>query len=111
MRQRSQDRTLKWMAKPITGASCRSNSQARAVLRMVAQQVDMSPVELICVGCDVKLYPNNIRMARELLRCEPRPFPKLNLRRRRGNIDEYRIEDFEVTECDLKSAIAALVVA
>jgi thymidylate synthase len=50
-------------------------------------------------------------MARELSRCEPQPFPKLNLRRRRGNIDEYRIEDFEVIGCDLKSAISALVVA
>jgi thymidylate synthase len=76
---------------------------------MVAQQIDTPLVELIGVACDVNLYRNNIRMARELLRREPRPFPKLNLRRRRGNIDEYSIEDFEVIGCDLEPAIAAPV--
>lgn len=83
--------------------------QQAALLRMVAQQVDMTPGELIWVGGDVHLYLNHIDMARELLRREPRPFPKLNLLRRPESIDDYRIEDFEVTGYDPHPAIAAPV--
>ncbi len=83
--------------------------QQAALLRMVAQQVDMTPGELIWVGGDVHLYLNHIDMAREMLRREPRPFPKLNLLRRPESIDDYRIEDFEVTGYDPHPAIVAPV--
>lgn len=83
--------------------------QQAALLRMVAQQVNMEPGELIWVGGDVHLYLNHVDMARELLRREPRPFPKLNLLRRPESINDYRIEDFEVTGYDPHPAIAAPV--
>ncbi|RCW86105.1 thymidylate synthase [Phyllobacterium bourgognense] len=71
--------------------------QQAALLYMVAQQVDMTPGELIWVGGDVHLYLNHIEMAKTLLSREPRPFPKLRLARRPDSIDGYRIEDFQVT--------------
>lgn len=83
--------------------------QQAALLCMVAQQVDMKPGELIWAGGDVHLYLNHVDMARELLRREPRPFPKLTLLRRPKSIDDYRIEDFEVTGYDPHPAIAAPV--
>lgn len=83
--------------------------QQAALLAMVAQQVDMTPGELIWAGGDVHLYSNHVEMARELVRREPRPFPKLRLLRKPDSIDGYRIEDFEVTGYDPHPAIAAPV--
>ncbi len=83
--------------------------QQAALLAMVAQQVDMVPHELICVGGDVHLYLNHIELAETILKREPRPFPKLRLLRRPDSIDGYRIEDFEVTGYDPHPAIEAPV--
>lgn len=83
--------------------------QEAALLCMIAQQVDMTPGELIWVGGDVHLYLNHIDMAKTLLSREPRPFPKLRLLRRPDSIDGYRIEDFEVTGYDPHPPIEAPV--
>lgn len=83
--------------------------QQAALLAMVAQQVEMTPGELIWVGGDVHLYLNHIDMARTLLSREPRPFPKLKLLRRPSSIDDYSIDDFEVTGYDPHPAIEAPV--
>jgi len=83
--------------------------QQAALLVMVAQQVDMDPHELICVGGDVHLYLNHIELAETILKREPRPFPKLRLLRKPQSIDGYRIEDFEVEGYDPHPAIQAPV--
>lgn len=80
-----------------------------ALLMMVAQQADMIPGEIIWSGGDVHLYSNHEDMARELLKREPRPLPKMKLLRKPDSIDGYRIEDFEVTGYDPHPAIAAPV--
>lgn len=80
-----------------------------ALLRMIAQQADMEPGELIWVGGDIHLYLNHLDMARTLISREPRPFPKLKLLRRPDSIDGYRIEDFEVTGYDPHPGIKAPV--
>jgi len=38
---------------------------------------------------------------------EPRPFPKLILKRRAASIDDYRIDDFDVEDYDPYPHIAA----
>ena len=58
---------------------------------------------------DYHLYLNHLDMAQQLIARKPRPFPKLSLLRRPASIDGYRIEDFEVTDYDPHSAIAAPV--
>ncbi|TAY99681.1 thymidylate synthase [Rhizobium leguminosarum] len=83
--------------------------QQAALLAMVAQQVDMVPHELIWVGGDVHLYLNHLELAETIIGREPRPFPKLRLLRRPESIDDYRIEDFEVTGYDPHPAIEAPV--
>lgn len=84
-------------------------AQEAALVHMVAQQVDMTPGELIWVGGDTHLYLNHLQLAQTLLDREPRPFPKLRLLRRPDSIDGYRIEDFEVTEYDPHPPIEAPV--
>lgn len=84
-------------------------AQEAALLHMVAQQVDMTPGELIWVGGDIHLYLNHMDFARTILNREPRAFPKLQLTRRPTLIDDYKIEDFEVTGYDPYPAIEAPV--
>ncbi|MEQ1406550.1 thymidylate synthase [Neorhizobium sp. Rsf11] len=83
--------------------------QQAALLAMVAQQVDMTPGELVWVGGDVHLYLDHQDLARTVLEREPRPFPKLRLLRRPDSIDGYTIDDFEVTGYDPHPAIEAPV--
>ena len=80
-------------------------AQQAALLYMVAQQVDMVPSELVWVGGDVHLYLNHIDYAQTILSRVPKPFPKLRLVRRPASIDDYRIEDFVVTDYDPHPAI------
>ncbi|TBZ57955.1 thymidylate synthase [Rhizobium leguminosarum] len=83
--------------------------QQAALLAMVAQQVDMTPSELIWVGGDVHLYLDHMEMAETLLSREPRPFPTLTLTRKPASLDDYKIEDFDVVGYDPHPAIEAPV--
>jgi len=82
---------------------------AAALQAMLAQQADLKLGELIWIGGDVHLYLNHLEQAREQLRREPKAFPKLALRRRPASIDDYRIEDFEITGYHPHPAIVAEV--
>jgi thymidylate synthase len=84
-------------------------AQQAALLAMVAQQADMVPRELIWSGGDVHLYLNHVEQAKLQLQREPRPFPKLRLSRRPNSIDDYEINDFEVTGYEPHAAIEAPV--
>lgn len=70
---------------------------AVALLLMVAQQAQLAPGELIWVGGDVHLYLNHLEQAKLQLSREPRNTPTLTLHARASSIDEYRIEDFELS--------------
>jgi thymidylate synthase len=83
--------------------------QQAALLAMIAQQVDMTPGEIIWFGGDVHLYLNHRDLAETLLERAPRPFPKLKLLRKPASIDGYRIDDFEVTGYQPHNAIEAPV--
>ena len=80
---------------------------AVALQTMIAQQCDLELGEFIWVGGDVHLYLNHLDQARLQLTREPRPFPKLVLKRRAENIDDYRIDDFDVERYDPHPHIAA----
>lgn len=84
-------------------------AQQAALLHMVAQQVDMVPKELVWVGGDVHLYLNHVDYAQTILSRQPKPFPKLRLARRPTSIDDYKIDDFLVTDYDPHPAIDAPV--
>ncbi|WP_461201402.1 thymidylate synthase [Anoxybacillus sp. TBDG-1] len=67
---------------------------------MVAQQCDLQPKELIFTGGDVHLYMNHIEQAKLQLTRQPRPLPKLIIKRKPASIFEYRFEDFEIIDYD-----------
>jgi len=76
-----------------------------ALVHMLAQQADLTPGELVWVGGDVHVYLNHVEQVRKLTAREPRPLPTMRLTRKAASIDDYRIEDFEVTGYDPHPAI------
>jgi thymidylate synthase len=71
---------------------------AALLTRMVAQQVDLEPGELVWMGGDTHLYLNHAHLIEEQLSREPQGHPTLAIMRRPASIFDYRIEDFEVRD-------------
>jgi thymidylate synthase len=82
---------------------------AAALVHMLAQQCGLRPGRLIWTGGDVHLYVNHLDAVATQLARAPRPWPRLRLIRTPASIDDYRIEDFEVSGYDPCDAIAAEV--
>ncbi|MEP6867816.1 MAG: thymidylate synthase [Novosphingobium sp.] len=70
---------------------------AALFVRMLAQQCDLEPGELVWMGGDVHLYFNHAALVAEQLSRAPSGEPKLDILRRPASIFDYRIEDFAVT--------------
>jgi thymidylate synthase len=70
---------------------------AALLVRMLAQQCDLEPGELIWAGGDVHLYRNHAALVEEQLNRRPSGEARLAIVRRPASIFDYRIEDFEVT--------------
>lgn len=71
---------------------------AALLVRMLAQQCDLEPGELVWVGGDVHLYLNHAALVETQLARSPSGDPRLAITRRPASIFDYRIEDFQVTE-------------
>ena len=82
---------------------------AAALQLMLAQQAGLDLGDLIWMGGDVHLYLNHLDQAREQLGREPRPLPRMRLRRKPESIDDYRIDDFEIEGYEPHPAIHAEV--
>ncbi|HEY3525777.1 MAG TPA: thymidylate synthase [Nitrososphaeraceae archaeon] len=74
---------------------------------MVAQQCDLELGEFVWTGGDVHLYSNHMEQAKLQISREPRPLPKLNIKRKPGSISEYKFDDFEIVGYDPHPAIKA----
>ena len=71
---------------------------AALLVRMLAQQVDLEPGELVWMGGDTHLYLNHADLIAEQLSREPVGRPRLELLRHPPSIFDYAIEDFAVRE-------------
>jgi thymidylate synthase len=69
---------------------------AALLQRMIAQQTDLEPGELVWMGGDVHLYLNHEHLITEQLGREPQGHPTLEITRRPEAIFGYTIEDFVV---------------
>jgi thymidylate synthase len=74
---------------------------------MMAQQADLEPGEFIWTGGDCHLYSNHLEQTRLQLSREPRPLPRLRIRRRPASIFDYEFEDFEFLDYHPHEAIRA----
>lgn len=77
--------------------------------RMLAQQCNLEPGEVVWSGADVHLYLNHAALVEEQLARSPAGEPKLAFARRPDSVFDYRIEDMEVTGYAPQAHIAAPV--
>ena len=82
---------------------------AALLTRMLAQQCDLAPGELVWMGGDVHLYLNHAELVEEQLGRIPHGDPRLEIMRRPDSMFGYRIEDFVISGYAPQSAIAAPV--
>ncbi len=76
---------------------------------MIAQQTDLDVGEFIWTGGDVHLYNNTLDQAKLQLTRNPKPLPKLVLKRKPNSIFEYQFEDFEIVGYESHPHIKAQV--
>jgi thymidylate synthase len=77
--------------------------------RMLAQQCDLEPGELVWLGGDTHLYLNHAELVEAQLARVPGGAPVLAITRRPESIFGYGIEDFEVSGYAPQAAISAPV--
>jgi len=82
---------------------------AALFIRMLAQQCDLEPGELVWMGGDTHLYLNHAELVEAQLARVPQGTPRLAITRRPESIFDYRIEDFAVTDYAPQAHIAAPV--
>jgi len=76
---------------------------------MVAQQCDLGVGDFVWTGGDCHIYSNHFDQVREQLSREPRPYPRLKIRRRPTSISDYTFDDFEIVDYDPHPHIKAPV--
>jgi thymidylate synthase len=79
------------------------------LMHMVAQQCDLEVGDFVWTGGDTHLYSNHLEQARLQLTREPRPLPKLVIKRKPSSIFDYQFDDFEIEGYDPHPAIKAPV--
>ena len=76
---------------------------------MLAQQCDLDVGDFVWTGGDCHIYDNHIEQTKLQLSREPRPYPKLIIKRRPASIFDYAYEDFAFEGYDPWPAIKAPV--
>ena len=82
---------------------------AALFIRLLAQQCDLEPGELVWIGGDVHLYRNHAALVEEQLSRRPAGQARLEIARRPSDIFGYRIEDFAVSGYEPQAPIPAPV--
>ncbi|XP_066137779.1 thymidylate synthase isoform X2 [Euwallacea fornicatus] len=67
---------------------------------MIAHVTNLSPGEFIHTMGDSHVYLNHVDALSEQITREPRPFPRLHIKRKVENIDNFTIDDFELVGYD-----------
>ena len=80
-------------------------AQYALLTHLVAHQCDLAPGDFVWTGGDCHIYLNQIDGVQEQLKREPRPLPKLVIKRKPGSITEYQFEDFEIEDYNPHPAI------
>lgn len=65
---------------------------------MIAHVTNLEPGEFIHTMGDAHVYKNHVEPLKEQLKRDPRPFPKLVIKRKVENIEDFVAEDFEIVE-------------
>ena len=72
---------------------------------MIAHICDLKPKELIISGGDIHVYKTHIENARIQVDRVPMNFPKLQIKNKRNNIDDFDYDDFEIIDYNHHSSL------
>ncbi|XP_026124091.1 thymidylate synthase [Carassius auratus] len=72
---------------------------------MIAHITGLKPGDFVHTLGDAHIYTNHIEALKEQIRREPRPFPKLRIKRKVERIDDFQAEDFEIYDYNPHPAI------
>ncbi len=76
---------------------------------MLAKVTDLRPGDFVHTFGDTHLYLNHLEQARLQLTREPRPLPRMNIKRTPPSVFEFAYEDFELLDYDPHPHIKAQV--
>jgi thymidylate synthase len=76
---------------------------------MLAQQSNLEPGDFVWTGGDCHLYLNHLEQADLQLTREPKPLPKIEIKRKPASIFDYRFEDFDIVGYESHPHIPAKV--
>lgn len=63
---------------------------------MLAQQCDLGVGEIVITMSDAHIYLNHLEQVKLQLTRDPKPLPKLKIKRKPDSIYDYSFEDFEL---------------
>jgi thymidylate synthase len=75
-------------------------AQYALLTHLVAHQCNLEPGDFVWTGGDCHVYLNQVEGVTEQLKREPRPLPRLVIKRKPDSIFQYRFEDFEIEGYD-----------
>ena len=67
---------------------------------MIAHVTGLKPGEFVHTLGDAHVYNNHVEPLKEQLKREPKDFPKINIKRKVDNIEDFKFDDFEVIGYD-----------
>jgi thymidylate synthase len=74
---------------------------------MMAQVCGLEPGDFVHTFGDTHLYLNHLKQVDEQLSRKPKPLPKMKINPKVKNIDDFKFEDFKLTDYDPYPAISA----
>lgn len=80
-------------------------------IHMIAHVCGLKPDKLIHITGDTHIYEEHLEQVKEQLERTPKPFPKLNIKRKVENIEDFTSEDFELIDYTPEKTIKASIVA
>ena len=80
-------------------------------IHMIAHVCGLQPDKLIHITGDTHIYEDHLEQVKEQLERNPKPFPKLNIKRTVENIEDFVAEDFELIDYTPEKTIKASIVA
>ncbi|RKP35394.1 thymidylate synthase [Dimargaris cristalligena] len=72
---------------------------------MIAHVTGLAPGEFVHAMGDTHIYVDHVDALQTQIQREPHPFPKLTIKRRVPSIDEFTIDDFEISDYKTHSKI------
>ena len=73
---------------------------------MLAHVTGLRPGDFVHTLGDAHVYSNHVEALKQQLEREPRAFPKISIKRKVDNIEDFKFEDFEVSGYDPYPKIA-----